>query len=79
MLLKTTTATPQSPQGLQRDASASVDDDDLGIDFDFRWYCEDSAGGTCVSGTGGTLDISAFGGEAVLLLPAGSLPAGKLG
>lgn len=61
------------------DASASVDDDDIHVDFDFSWYCEDGAGDTCISRTGETLDLSPFVGEAVLVLPAGSLPAGERG
>lgn len=65
-------------QALQLDASASIDDDDVDIGFDFRWYCEDIAGGTCVSRTGETLELSSFMGAAVLFLPAGSLPAGEL-
>lgn len=67
-----------TPQALQLDASVSVDDDDIDIEFDFRWYCEDGAGGTCLTRTGGHLELSSFVGEAVLFLPAGSLPAGEL-
>lgn len=66
------------PQTLRLDASSSVDEDDLDTDFDFHWYCEDNAGGACVSRTGETLQLSSFVGEAVLSLPAGSLPAGEL-
>ena len=78
MHVTTMIVSPHSPQALQLDASASVDDDDVDINFDFRWYCEDSAGGTCVSRTGETLELSAFMGATVMFLPAGSLPAGEL-
>ena len=70
---------PPSPQALQLDASASVDEDDVDTDFEFRWYCEDTAGGTCMTRAGETLDLSSFADEAVLFLPAGSLPSGEPG
>lgn len=78
MHLMTTTVPPHSPKALKLNASASVDDDNIDIDFDYRWYCEDNAGGTCSSSTGETLELSSFMGEAVLVLPAGSLPAGEV-
>lgn len=65
-------------QALQLDASASVDDDNVDADIDFRWNCEDNAGGTCVSRTGEKLELSPFMGEAILFLSPGSLPAGEL-
>ncbi|CAM9207243.1 unnamed protein product, partial [Ectocarpus fasciculatus] len=64
-------------QVLKLDASASVDDDDIAtIPFDFTWRCESHSGDICVSGTGQTLDISSSENEAILSIPANSLPTG---
>ena len=63
---------------MQLDASASVDEDDLDLSFEFSWYCENGSGGTCLSRTGETLlEMSPSVNEAVLSVPAGSLPVGK--
>lgn len=69
---------PLPPQALELDVYASVDDDDgVDVDFDFHWYCEDNAGGACISRVRETLELSSSAGETTLFLPAGSLPAGK--
>lgn len=69
----------ERPQALQLDASASVDDDDIAtIPFDFTWRCESQSGDICISGTGQTLNVSSSENEAILSIPANSLPTGKL-
>lgn len=67
-------------QALLLDASGSVDEDNIEDDpFEFGWYCENSSGGACLSRTGEALfDLASGAHEAVLSIPAGSLPIGKL-
>lgn len=75
-------ATPNNAcqQALQLDASASVDEDTIDDEpFEFGWYCENSAGGACLSRNGeALLDLASSASEAALYIPAGSLPIGKL-
>lgn len=56
-----------------------MDDDNVGeLAFDFAWHCETDSGGACLSREGGGLDMSPSVNDAVLSIPAESLPIGKL-
>lgn len=67
-------------QALRLDALASVDEDDPDdVSFEFSWGCENGSGGSCFSRGGEPLlGLASSVGEAVLAIPAGSLPIGKL-
>lgn len=69
-----------STQELRLAASASVDEDDLDDDsFEFSWDCENGSGDPCFSRAGDSLlGLASSVSEAVLSIPAGSLPIGEL-
>lgn len=79
-MVSTTRRPPRPPQAFRLDASASVDEDDLDDgSFEFRWYCENASGGSCLSQAGELLmDLASGVREAVLSIPSGSLPIRKL-
>ncbi len=68
-----------SPQDTQLDASGSLDEDGVDdVSFAFSWYCDNGSGGACLSPTGeNLLETYTSTNEAVLHVPAGSLPIGK--